>query len=165
MSEPNQSSFVETNYRVFYSIAQESHAAMKRFENQYTKPKRDGTLGNINIIDPEQKSFKHAFITIVFCGIFIESVLHLLIVREKGLDVFNKYDWKSYEDKLQLLGCDDHQILDLCSQFREARKEVIHEKAFINSDNFRIAQKEADVAIELVNKIVTFFELKQRLTN
>ncbi len=160
MNESNQSNFVQTNYRVFYSIAQESYAAMNKFSDQYTKSKPNGKPGHINILDPEQKSFKHAFITIAFCGIFIESILHLLIVKQKGLEDFKNYNFTKYEDKLQLLGCDNQQIIELCIQFRETRNEVMHEKAFMNSDNFRIAQKEADIAIELVNKIVAFFKLK-----
>jgi len=87
--------------------------------------------------------------------------LHLLIAKQKGLDTFREYDFKSYEEKLQLLGCDDQSILDICKQFREARKEIVHEKAFINADSLRIAQKEADVAIELIDKIVAHFKLEK----
>jgi len=66
-------------------------------------PKPNGEPGWIITYDPEQRSFKNAFITIVFCGVFLEAMLHLLIVERKGFDIFNKYDRKSYKDKLQLL--------------------------------------------------------------
>src|SRR3972149_7174103 len=161
MVDPNQNNFVHTNVHVFYKIAKESYAAMNEFTNRNRKPKPNSEPGYIITLDPEQKSFKHALITIVFCGMFFESILHLLIAKQKGLDTFREYDFKSYEEKLQLLGCADQSLLDICKQFREARKEIVHEKAFINADSLRIAQKEADVAIELIDKIVAHFKLEK----
>lgn len=161
MVEPNQNKFVQTNIHIFYKIAKESYTAMNEFTNRNRKPKPNGEPGYIITLDPEQKSFKHALIIIVFCGIFLESILHLLIVKQKGLDTFNKYDRKIYEDKLRLLGCDDQSILNLCKQFRETRKEIVHEKAYINANSMRIAQKEADVAIKLIDKIVSYFKLEK----
>ena len=160
MADPNQSNFVSTNVHVFYKIAKESYATMNEFTNRHRKPKPTGEPGYIITLDPGRKSFKHALIAIVFCGMFLESILHLLIVEQKGLDTFNEYDRKIYEDKLRLLGCDDQPILVLCKQFREARKEIVHEKAYINADSLRIAQKEADVAIDLIDKIVAYFKLE-----
>ena len=142
--ENNDDSFIHTNLQVFYHIAEEAYIAMDEAPKTY---------------DPKQKSFKNAFITIVFCGIFLESLLHLLIVKHKGLEVFKKYDWKSYEDKLQLLGCDDHLILEGCRHYQEARRTVVHEKAHIDKD-FRVAQKEAASAMELIKNIVTYFKLE-----
>lgn len=161
MTEPNQNSFVHTNYQVFYRIAKESYAAMNESTNINRKPKPNGEPGYIITLDPEQKNFKHALITIVFCGMFLESILHLLIVKQKGLDTFNEYDRKKYEDKLRLLGCNEQSILDLCKQFRKARKEIVHEKAYINPDSLRIAQEEANTAVELIDKIVTYFKLEK----
>lgn len=108
MIEPNQSDFVHTNVRVFYKIAQESYAAMNKFLNMYRRPKPNGEPGYINTLDPDQKSFKHAFITIIFCSVFLESILHLLIVKQKGLKVFDEYDFNPYKDKLQLLESQCH---------------------------------------------------------
>ncbi len=65
--------------------------------NQARRPKTNGEPGLIITYDPNQKSFKNAFITIVFCGVFLESLLHLLIVERKGLDTFKRYDWKPYQ--------------------------------------------------------------------
>lgn len=161
MTEPNQNSFVHTNYRAFYRIAKESYAAMNEFTNINRKPKPNGEPGYIITLDPEQKSFKHALITIVFCGMFLESILHLLIVKQKGLDTFNEYDREKYEDKLRLLGCDNQSILDLCKRLRKVRNEIVHEKAYINADSMRIAQEEANTAVELIDKIVTYFKLEK----
>ncbi len=160
MTEENPSSFIHTNVRVFYKIAQESYEAMNEHFRSHTRPKPNGEPGYIFTLDPEQKSFKNAFITIVFCGVFLESLLHLRIVKQYGLEVFEKYDHKPYEEKLKLLGCSDQSITDLCKKYRDARKEVVHEKAYLNNDYFRAAQKEAEVAIELINKVVAYFKLE-----
>jgi hypothetical protein len=158
--ENNSHSFVHTNVRVFYHIAHEAYVAMDENLNSRRKPKPDDESGYIVTYDPEQKSFKNAFITIVFCGVFLESLLHLLIVKRKGLKIFKDYDFKSYEAKLQLLGCNDQSILEGCIQYQDARREVVHEKAHLDNDNIRVAQKEAAAAMELIQKIVAYFNLE-----
>lgn len=161
MAEEQLSSFVHTNVRVFYKIAQESYEAMKEHFNSHTRPKPNGEPGYIFTLDPEQKSFKSAFITIVFCGVFLEALLHILIVKQHGLKVFKKYDPKTYEEKLRLLGCSEPSITDLCKKYRDARREVVHEKAYLDNDYvLRVAQKEAEIAIELINKVVAYFKLE-----
>jgi len=161
MNEEDPISLVHTNVRVFYKIAQECYKAMNDFLKMYRRPMPDGKPGYIITLDPDQKSFKNAFITIVFCGVFLESLLHLLILKHYGLDIFKKYDRKSYEEKLKLLGCSDRSIIDLCKKYRDARREVVHEKAYLDNDYFlRVAQDEAEVAIELINKVVAYFKLE-----
>jgi len=161
MTEANSHDFVHTNTRVFYKIAKEAYGAMDKDLNSSRRPKPNNDPGWIITYDPDQKSFKNAFITIVFCGVFLESLLHLLIVERKGLDIFMKYDRnKTYEDKLQLLGCDDQSILGMCRHYRDARREVVHEKAHLDNEKYRVAQKEAAYAMDLINKIVTHFNLK-----
>ncbi|MFA5783356.1 MAG: hypothetical protein WC962_00595 [Phycisphaerae bacterium] len=161
MAENNYKPYVHTNVRVFFRIAQESYQAMKKYFHEHAKPKPNGESGHIFTLDPEQKSFKNAFITIVFSGVFLEALLHLLIVERHGLRTFNEYDRKSYEEKFKLLGCSDQSIIDLCEKYRAVRREIVHEKAYFDSDSaFRIAQDEADVAIELVNKVVDYFKVE-----
>ncbi len=159
-TESNQSDFVHTNFRVFYKIAKEAYEAMRNDLDSSRRPRPGGEPGWIITYDPDKKSFKNAFITIVFCGVQIEAVLHLLIVKYKGVEVFKKYDAKSYEDKLKLLGCTDKLIMELCERFRKTRREIVHEKAYLNAESFRIAQKEAETAIELVDKIIAYFKLE-----
>lgn len=161
MTKESPSDFVHTNVRVFYRITQESYEAMNEHFRSHTRPKPNGEPGYIFTRDPEQKSFKSAFITIIFCGVFLEALLHLLIVKHHGLEVFKKYDRKPYEEKLNLLGCTDRSITDLCKKYRHARREVVHEKAYLDNDYFlRVAQKEAEIAIELINKVVEYFKLE-----
>ncbi len=158
--ENNMHSFVHTNLRIFYRIAYEAYMAMNEYLNSGTKPKPDNTHGHIVTYDPEQKSFKNALVTIVFFGVFLESLLHLLIVERKGIETAKKYDRKSYECKLQLLGCNDQPILDECKHYREARREIVHEKAYIDNKRIRVAQQEAAFAMKLIQKIVTYLGLK-----
>ncbi len=161
MTENNHNSFIQTNIHVFYNIAHEAYVAMTDDLNASRKPKPGGEPGYIIKFDPEQKSFKNAFITIVFCGIFLESLLHLQIVKQKGLKVFKNCDKnKNYEEKLQLLGCNDPSILERCKHYRAARREIVHEKAHLNNDSFKVAQKEAAFAMDLIKEIITFFNFK-----
>lgn len=160
MAENNSNSIVHTNINVFYNIANEAYVAMNEDLNSGRKPKPGGEPGWIITYDRKQKSFKNAFITIVFCGVFLESLLHLLIVKSQGLAVFKKYDrTESYEGKLQLLGCNDQPILEKCKHYRNVRREVAHEKAHINNEKILFAQKEAAYAMDLMNEIITYFNL------
>lgn len=158
--ENTSHSFVHTNIRVFYHIAQEAYLAMDKDLNLSRRPKPNNEPGWVITCDPDQKSFKDAFITLVFCGVFLESLLHLLIVERKGIDIFKKYDRKPYKDKLQLLGCNDQSILKDSEQYQNARRQVVHEKAHLDKNSFRVAQKEAAFAMELVKKIVAHFNFE-----
>ncbi len=159
MTENNQSSFIQTDINVFYNIAHEAHVAMTDDFNASRKPKPGG--GYVIKADPKQKSFKNAFITIVFCGIFLEALLHLLIVERKGLEVFNNCDRKmNYEEKLHLLGCTDPSILERCKQYRATRRAIVHEKAHLNDNSLKVAQTEADFAMDLIKDINKYFGFK-----
>ena len=160
MTEKIQSQIVSTNIRPFYRIAQEACAEMSAQQATHTRPKTNGEFGNIPTFDPDQKSFKSALITLVFSCVCLDALLHLLIIARKGHQVFNDYDRKPYEDKLKLLGCDDLEILKLCERIRTARREVVHEKAHLDQKTLRVAQTEAAVAIDLVNKVFIFFNIK-----
>jgi hypothetical protein len=136
MTENNSNSIVHTNINVFYNIAKKAYVAMNEDLNSGREPKPGG--------EP----------------VFLESLLHLLIVKRKGLTVFKKYDRsESYEGKLQLLGCNDQSILAKCKHYRNARREVVHEKAHINNEKILVAQKEATYAMDLINEILTYFNL------
>jgi hypothetical protein len=160
MPKDNLHSFASSNFGVFYRIAEEAYTAMDEDLRSSRKPKPHNEPGWIITYDPGQKSFKNAFITIVFCGVFLESLLHLLIVERKGLDVFKKYDRKPYKDKLQLLGCKEESILQASMRYQESRRQVVHEKAHLDIDHYRFAQKEAASAMDFVKKVVTHFDIK-----
>ena len=75
-------------------------------------------------------SFKEAMITIVFGCVWLEAILHLLIVKVCGRKCYEEVDRKSYEEKLRLLKCDDDELFRNVTRLRIARKEIIHEKAY-----------------------------------
>jgi len=150
--------FVITNVSVYKAIAISSHAEMHKLTETGRRPKEDGSPGWIITYDPEQRSFKQAMISIVFTGMWLESFLHLWIAREHGLQKFKRYDYKSYADKLQLLGCSEQPIIEAAQRFQKCRKELVHEKAYFDSGQIRSAQEEADNAYHLLLAIDAWFK-------
>jgi len=75
--------------------------------------------------------------------------------------IFNKYDYKKYEEKLQLLGVSEKHIIDRATRFRKARKVLVHEKAHFDDGEIIWAQKEADNAHEL--RVLLAEHFKERI--
>ena len=158
--EENHGGLIFTNLQVFYKITKEAYVSMNEDIISGRIPKPGGEPGWIITYDPDQKCFKNALITIVFCGVWLESLLHLLIVDRKSIEIFKKYDQKSLEDKIQLLGCDDQSIIDLCEHFRKIRREIVHEKAHLDFDKCQMAEKEAKKAMDLITKVCAHFKIE-----
>lgn len=161
MTEKNSDKFAPTNIRVFYNIAKESYLEMVDQVNANKRPKTNGEMGWIISFDPERKSLKNALITIVFCSVFLEALLHLLMVSRKGLKVSQDNDRKTYKDKLKILECDNQEMLNLSERLRIARKEIVHEKAYDNQNTFLNAQDEATIAIEFIDKVIEYFGIEE----
>lgn len=115
--------------------------------------------GYIYTYDPDHKSFKAAMVTIIFSGVYLEALLHLLIVKTKGIEKYKQCDRKKreYEKKLKLLGCNDKKIIEECEHYRTVRLELVHEKAYLDQKVIRVAQKEATRAFDLVMSINAHF--------
>lgn len=148
---------VFTNIATYKAIADAAHAQMIAAIEAGRRPKLDGSPGWIITLDPEQTSFKQAMISIVFTGMWLEALMHQLIVRGHGEEVFKAYDFRSYEDKLKLLGCEDEGILERAKRFRTTRKDLVHEKAYTNDAEMRRAQDEAENAHELLTAVHNHF--------
>jgi len=133
---------------------------MRIYEKQYSLQKLNGEVGRVNVFDPEQKGFKKALVTIVFCGVCLDATLHLYIGKYLGPDKCEKHDRKTYEEKLSLLGCADVSLLDSCKHFRLCRKEIVHEKAYLDK-NIRSAQNEAEKSMLLLNNVFDFLKNKK----
>ncbi len=149
--------FVITNVSTYKAIAIDAHKAMCELVNAGRRPKDDGSPGWILTFDREQRSFKQAMITIVFTGMWLEALFHLLIVRDHGKDKFNEFDFKPYGAKLQLLGCSDQQVRTAADNFQKCRKELVHEKAHFDSGEIKMAQDEAEKAYQLLLAIESLF--------
>ena len=153
-------SSVITNITVYEAIAEDAHQKMHELIDSGRRPKPDGSPGWIVSWDPYQASFKQAMIVIVFIGIWLEALMHLLIVRGHGEQKFKEYDFKTYEEKLRLLDVSDQQIIDRVTRFRKTRKVLVHEKAHFDDGEILWAQKEADNAHELLVALREQFTLK-----
>lgn len=141
-----------TNISVYWAITEEAASEAKRLQEANRRPKPDGQLGWIITLDPEQRSFKQALIAIAFSGMYLEALLGLVGTERLGPEGYKKIERKTYQEKLKRLGVEDKALLANCRRFREARNELVHEKAF-DSVSYRIAQDEAAHAIEVVRSV------------
>lgn len=146
-----------SNANVYLAIAEEALAESKRLDEAARIPRPDGQPGFVVTYDPEHMSFKQSLIAIVFAGIYLEALLYMVGVGQLGKDEYMKIDRKHYEEKLQALGVTDIETLATCKRFREARNDLVHEKAIeplaIDGTAFRTAQREAEIAVSVVRSI------------
>ncbi|MEP5232995.1 MAG: hypothetical protein ABJQ78_16335 [Alloalcanivorax sp.] len=139
-----------SNVSIYKQISEESYSKMASLVEEGRSPKENGTDGYIIKYDPNHNSFKQSMIVVVFTGMWLEALLHQEIVSKHGIEVFKKYDFKSYRDKLTLLGIADADLLDRVDSFKATRKELVHEKAFFDSGEIKVAQKEAELAHKIM---------------
>ncbi len=149
--------FALSNVATYKAIALDAHKEMHERINSGRRLKDDGSPGWIITFDAERRSFKKAMIAIVFTGMWLEALLHLLIVRDHGIEKFKEFDFKSYADKMRLLGCSDQRFLDAAEKFRQCRKELVHEKAHFDTSEIKTAQDEADNAHQLLLAVDSLF--------
>ena len=151
-------SLVISNISVYKAISEEAYLKMLELKENGRTPKPDGSEGYVIKYDPKQNSFKQAMISIVFTGMWLEALMHLLIIKKYDNKTFKEYDFKSYEDKLGLLGCTDNNILNLIERFRKCRKELVHEKAYFDKGEIKQAQEEAVNAHKILISVTEYFE-------
>ena len=145
---------VFTNVHIFGAIADAAYERMSEDMDRNVRPMLDRSPGTIKTFDPEQKSFKDAMISVVFGCVWLEALLHLLIVRLFGRECFKKVDRRlSYGEKLPLLGCVDDQLLEWTRQLQGSRRQLVHEKALLEftdegvfTGEVKTAQDEAENA-------------------
>lgn len=146
-----------TNLNIYLAVAEEAAAESIRLYEEGRMPRPDGG-GHIITFDPDAKSFKQSFIAIAFAGMYLEALLGLACTARLGKDLYKKIERQTtYEEKLKLLGVLDPDVLDRCKRFREARNDLMHERAVdlgeLGTALLRKAQTEAKFAIELVRVI------------
>ena len=151
---------VYTNVRVYKSIAMEAHREMHRHLIAGSAPKNDGSGGRIISFDREQRSLKQAMVVIAFTAMWLEALLHQLIVRHSGVEMFREMNYAPYEAKLNLLGCSTEDILVAASRLQTIRNEMLHEKAYLDNDAIRKAEEEADNAQWLMLAVEEHFMLQ-----
>jgi hypothetical protein len=151
-------SIIHSNLAVYLAIAEEAAAESARIIEASRTPKSEGQPGFVITFDPERKSFKQSFIAIAFAGMYLEALLGLVGNMRLGKDLYKKVDRQTtYEEKLALLGVIDLSIQADCKRFREARNDLMHEKAValenLGTAEIRRAQVEATFGVKFVKII------------
>jgi hypothetical protein len=114
-----------TNVDVYFAIAEEAQAESDRLEKLARRPNPDSEGGFIITRDPERKSFKNSLVAIAFASMFLESCFYIAGVKRFGKEDYNNnHDRKTYEQKLQLFGLCDPELLAEAKRFREIRKDL-----------------------------------------
>ncbi|MCP4609688.1 MAG: hypothetical protein GY845_13335 [Planctomycetes bacterium] len=141
-----------SNLHLYLAIAKEAMDESDRIGEAQTRPKPNGELGSIITYDPEHKSFKHSLIALAFAGIYLDALLYITGMNRLGKEAYDRIDRKCYQDKLVALGIKDSKVLSTCARFRICRNELVHERAFQDSELWG-AQIEARKAIDLIDQI------------
>ena len=146
-----------SNVETYLAIAREAHAEMKRLDDESRRPKPDGSPGFIVTYDPEGRSLKHAMIAIAFAGMYFEAAVYVLARQKLSKAKAGEIDGMLYERRLPALGLIDQSLIDGAKALREARKDLVHEKAItpdeLKTATFRFAQKSADQALAFISQL------------
>src|SRR5258708_5827705 len=120
-------------------------------------PKPDGEAGYVVRSEPDRRTFKNAMVTIVFAGMYLEALMYIALQKRFGRPDALKIDRHPYEDRLKRLGITDHDLYARLGAFREARNDLVHEKALaiddLGDEIVRVAQDTADSAMSLVRDL------------
>jgi hypothetical protein len=151
-----------TNLNLYLTITEEAVAEARQLDGASRTPRPDGQPGDVLTFDPESKSFKQSLIGIAFAGMYLEALLGLVGRSRLGKQSYKEIEHRTSEDKLRLLGIVEPSILAGCKRFREARNDLIHEKAIdleaSGTPVFRTAQQEAAFGLEFVKSIKSTFD-------
>lgn len=146
-----------SNIDVYWSIADEAHHEMRADLEASRSLKPDGELGYIILWDPDRRSFKNAMVAIVFAGMFLDALLYIALQSRLGRVEALTVDRLPHEERLKILGITDSVVLGRVQEFREARKDLVHEKAVeiteIGGQAIRAVQSSVDSAMELIREI------------
>ena len=152
-----------TNLQVYKEIVYEAFFKMLALDEEAITPKSDGGDGgdgNIIKYDPDHQSFKQAMIVVVFSGMWLEAFFHQEIVNQQSKNQFNIHNKKSYKEKLELIGINDTSTLNKAVAFQKTRNELIHEKAFLDRGDPKLAQVEAKRAHGIIEYVASVFAQK-----
>ncbi len=152
-----------SNVTVYLAIADTALAEAQRLDAEGRRPKPNGEPGFIITFDPDQQSFKQSLIALVFAGVYLEALMYLVGIQRLGKREYLKIDRKKYEEKLLALGICDQELLSAGKRFREARNDLVHEKAVaiqeINASELKKAQHEAEVGVAFVRSVANAFKM------
>lgn len=147
-----------TNIVAYREIAAESLRESEAFFEANRRPRDDGSGGHVLTVDPDRQSLKHSFIAIAFAGMYIEAALWLYGSKKLGVKEYTPIDFGKLEKRVAPLGINDKDLEAKLKDYREMRKELVHEKAVPFSQDTtptRYAQKEAKKSVELMLQVET----------
>lgn len=146
-----------SNAETYFSIAQEALDEMNRLTEQSRRTKPDGSLGYIVTLDPNRGSFKQALIAIAFSAMYFEAVIYIAARQKLSKTQAVEIDGRKYEERLPEIGINDQPLIDGAKALREARKDLVHEKAItqaeMKSATVRFAQKSASEAVTFISTL------------
>lgn len=144
-----------TNSDLFRQIAEDA-LAIAVAELAMRKLPIDGEAGrSILVHDPQRTGFKQSLIAIVFAGMYIEARLFIVGSHRVGIDEYRLIDRKVIEERLIALGIADTSLIADCKAYREARRELVHEKATDPQfyETIRMAQDVATRSVALMDRV------------
>lgn len=146
-----------TNLEIYLAIAEEAHSDMRAAMAKGITPKPNGEPGFVMRSEPDRRSFKQAMIAIAFAGMYLEALIYIVLQNRFGRTNALKLDRLPYEDRLKELGITDDDLHNRVKVFRDARKDLVHEKAVavadIGNQVRHVAQDAADNAMSLVHDL------------
>ena len=146
---------VVTNLNIYREIAEDALERSEQALREHCRKRPGGQRGTIITLDPNRASFKESLIALVFSGIYLEALLHVVGCQRVGYKKYIRIDGNSYEGKLRKLGITDEWVIKSAERYRRLRRDIVHEKAYDSGyvKTRHIAQKEARRAIELIHKV------------
>src|SRR5689334_9733852 len=86
-----------TNIDVYRAIALEALQRAEESGAAHRRPMPDGHAGSILTPDPTRTSFKQSMIAIVFAGMYLEALLHIIGTKRLGRATYKKISGEEFE--------------------------------------------------------------------
>jgi len=141
------------NLEFFRTIAEEAFDEATQLYEASRTPKADGGSIIKHNEDPDRNSHKQYMIAMIFSAMFFEALLYREGTKRFGQDEYKKIDHDLYENRLRAFGITDDEVLRKCTRFREARKDLVHEKANEPNPAIRWSKDEAQHSIEFIRLV------------
>jgi hypothetical protein len=155
---------VFSNLSVFREIAEHAFQEMEIQIASHRIARGDG--GFILHHDPDRRSFKSGLVAIAFCSAYLDLICRISYIAKFGSAPDYAWDNRQiYEEKLKSLGIVDSAVLSDCTEFREARNDVMHEKPIVMGQTKPsprgTAQDAASVGIRLIRSLSEHFKTEE----
>jgi len=149
--------FVITNVKVYREIALEAAAvAESALLPRHGPIPLEGSAFE-SYVEPGQQSFKSGMIAIVFAGMYVEARLWLAGIEALGEQAYARIDRQPLEQRPEAIGVRHANLREALQRFREARKDLVHEKALPRPRDTRPVQTAQEGAAR-AKKLIELFD-------